>query len=131
MGVTRTVASFVRNTPAISRKSYIAPCLFKLFDDGRLQVLWEGTAGAARGLRQRESRLGQVLAAAGAGVAGSSAGAGSAVGRAFTSTPFRLPEKPDAGTPPPAAAAPTRQNGSAPRWAQPFGSVMPLRSGVR
>jgi DNA topoisomerase-1 len=65
MSVTKTVAAFLRNTPAISRKSYIAPCLFKLFDDGRLQVLWEGTAGAARGLRQRESRLGQVLAAMG------------------------------------------------------------------
>jgi DNA topoisomerase I len=63
MSVTRKVAEFLRNTPAISRKSYIAPCLFKLFDDGRLQLLWEGSAGGASGLRQREARLSQVLAA--------------------------------------------------------------------
>jgi DNA topoisomerase-1 len=63
--VTRKVAEFLRNTPAISRKSYIAPCLFKLFDDGRLQVLWQESRGGAAGLRQREQRLGQVLAAAG------------------------------------------------------------------
>jgi DNA topoisomerase-1 len=63
--VTRKVAEFLRNTPAISRKSYIAPCLFKLFDDGRLQLLWEESRGGAAGLRQRERRLGQVLAAAG------------------------------------------------------------------
>jgi DNA topoisomerase-1 len=65
MGVARDVASFLRNTPAISRKSYIAPCLFKLFDDGRLQVMWEESRGGASGLRQRERRLGQILAAAG------------------------------------------------------------------
>ena len=47
---TQTVAEFLRNTPAISRKSYIAPCLFKLFDDGRLQVLWaKGRGDGARG----------------------------------------------------------------------------------
>jgi DNA topoisomerase-1 len=64
MAVTRRVAEFLRNTPAISRKSYIAPCLFKLFDDGKLQPLWESSGGAGRGgLRQREQRLGQVLAA--------------------------------------------------------------------
>ncbi|HTJ56764.1 MAG TPA: DNA topoisomerase IB [Devosiaceae bacterium] len=62
MAVTRDVAQFLRNTPAISRKSYIAPCLFKLFEDGRLQVLWEASRGGANGLRQREQRLGQVLA---------------------------------------------------------------------
>lgn len=65
MEVTRQVADFLRNTPAISRKSYIAPCLFKLFDDGRLQVLWEKSSGGAAGLRQREQRLGRVLAVAG------------------------------------------------------------------
>jgi DNA topoisomerase-1 len=59
------VAAFLRNMPAISRKSYIAPCLFKLFDDGRLQVLWEESRGGAGGLKQRERRLGQVPAAAG------------------------------------------------------------------
>ncbi|MEO8882895.1 MAG: DNA topoisomerase IB [Devosia sp.] len=64
MTVTRSVADFLRNTPAISRKSYIAPCLFKLFDDGRLQLLWENSTGGAGGLRQRERRLGQVLAVA-------------------------------------------------------------------
>jgi DNA topoisomerase I len=63
--VTRKVADFLRNTPAISRKSYIAPCLFKLFDDGRLHLLWEGSRGGASGLRQRERRLGQVLATLG------------------------------------------------------------------
>jgi DNA topoisomerase-1 len=63
---TQTVAGFLRNTAAISRKSYIAPCLFKLFDDGRLQVLWtKGRGAGARGLKQRERRLGQVLAAMG------------------------------------------------------------------
>lgn len=63
--VTRQVAEFLRNTPAISRKSYIAPCLFKLFEDGRLQILWETSRGGASGLREREKRLGQVLAVAG------------------------------------------------------------------
>jgi len=65
MAVTRKVAEFLRNTPAISRKSYIAPCLFKLFDDGRLQTLWSDGKGGPSGLRQREARLGQVLAAIG------------------------------------------------------------------
>jgi DNA topoisomerase-1 len=65
MAVTRQVADFLRNTPAISRKSYIAPCLFKLFNDGRLQLLWQASRGGAGGLRQRERRLGQVLAAVG------------------------------------------------------------------
>src|SRR5690606_12439916 len=34
--VARQVSEVLRNTPAICRKSYIAPCLFKLFDDGKL-----------------------------------------------------------------------------------------------
>jgi DNA topoisomerase-1 len=65
MAVTREVAEFLRNTPAISRKSYIAPCLFKLFEDGRLQTLWSESRGGAGGLRERERRLGQVLAVVG------------------------------------------------------------------
>jgi len=62
--VTRSVAELLRNTPAISRKSYIAPCLVELFEEGRLQLLWgdDGTGGS-KGLRARERRLGQVLAA--------------------------------------------------------------------
>jgi DNA topoisomerase-1 len=63
MTVTKQVAEFLHNTPAISRKSYIAPCLFKLFDDGALHLLWEKSTGGAGGPRQRERRLGQVLAA--------------------------------------------------------------------
>lgn len=65
MAVTRQVAELLHNTPAISRKSYIAPCLFKLFDDGMLQVLWTKNCGSTSGLRRREQRLGLVLAAAG------------------------------------------------------------------
>jgi DNA topoisomerase-1 len=65
MSVTRKVADYLRNTPAISRKSYIAPCLFKLFDDGKLQLLWADGGAGGNGLRQRERRLGQVLAAVG------------------------------------------------------------------
>jgi DNA topoisomerase-1 len=62
--VTREVADFLRNTPMICRKSYIAPCLFRLFDEGRLQKLWIATSAGGRGLRLRERRLGAVLAAA-------------------------------------------------------------------
>jgi DNA topoisomerase-1 len=63
--VTKQVAAFLQNTPAICRASYIAPCLYALFDDGRLASLWaEGGAGA-NGVRQREVRLAAVLAAAG------------------------------------------------------------------
>jgi DNA topoisomerase-1 len=62
--VTKKVAEFLRNTPAISRKSYIAPCLFRLFDDGQLQVLWaNGSNGAGGGIRQREKRLSEILSA--------------------------------------------------------------------
>ncbi|RYE80550.1 MAG: hypothetical protein EOP19_18880 [Hyphomicrobiales bacterium] len=39
-GVTKQVAAFLQNTPAICRQSYIAPCLFKLFDNGKLAELW-------------------------------------------------------------------------------------------
>lgn len=62
--VTRKVAGFLQNTPAISRKSYVAPCLFKLFDDGTLKLLWkESRGGGATGLHRREQRLGELLAA--------------------------------------------------------------------
>jgi DNA topoisomerase-1 len=61
--VARQVSEVLRNTPAICRKSYIAPCLFKLFDDGKLSAVWhEGGKGGA-GLLAREKRLGAVLAA--------------------------------------------------------------------
>lgn len=63
--VARQVAEVLRNTPAISRKSYIAPCLFKLFDDGKLKAMWEGAGKGRAGLLQRERRLGVVLAAVG------------------------------------------------------------------
>jgi DNA topoisomerase-1 len=63
--VAKQVSEVLRNTPVICRKSYIAPCLFKLFDDGKLKTMWE-TAGKGRpGLLQRERRLGVVLAAIG------------------------------------------------------------------
>ncbi|MEO9298211.1 hypothetical protein [Devosia alba] len=61
----REVASVLRNTPMISRKSYIAPCLFKLFNDGKLKPLWETSGANRRGLLAREGRLGAVLAAIG------------------------------------------------------------------
>lgn len=60
--VARDVADVLRNTPAISRKSYIAPCLFKLFDDGKLTDLWNAAGKGRAGLLQREKRLGLVLA---------------------------------------------------------------------
>ena len=63
--VARQVADVLRNTPAISRKSYIAPCLFKLFDEGKLKQTWEAAGKGRAGLLQREKRLGAVLAAVG------------------------------------------------------------------
>lgn len=65
MQVARQVADVLRNTPAISRKSYIAPCLFKLFDDGKLKVMWDAAGAGRAGLLTREKRLGVVLAAMG------------------------------------------------------------------
>jgi DNA topoisomerase-1 len=62
--VTRPVATFLQNTPAICRASYIAPCLYALFERGKLGALW-ATVTETRGLRQREARLTGVLAAAG------------------------------------------------------------------
>ena len=63
--VTRQVATFLQNTPAISRSSYIAPCLFALFERGRLAELWHQAQEARDGIRQREARLAAVLEAAG------------------------------------------------------------------
>jgi DNA topoisomerase-1 len=61
--VAREVSEVLRNTPAISRKSYIAPCLFKLFDEGKLKALWEAGGRGRAGLLMRERRLADVLAA--------------------------------------------------------------------
>lgn len=61
--VAKQVSEVLRNTPVICRKSYIAPCLFKLFDDGRLKAMWDGAGKGRAGLLQREKRLGVVLAA--------------------------------------------------------------------
>jgi DNA topoisomerase-1 len=61
--VTREISQILRNTPMICRKSYIAPCLFKLFDEGKLQSLWQAAGRGKAGLRQREQRLQTVLAA--------------------------------------------------------------------
>lgn len=63
--VTRQVAAFLQNTPAISRASYVAPCLYALFDKGRLAELWAAGGDGANGVRQREVRLAAVLEAAG------------------------------------------------------------------
>lgn len=63
--VARQISEVLRNTPAISRKSYIAPCLFKLFDDGKLKAMWDAAGKGRAGLLQREKRLGVVLAAVG------------------------------------------------------------------
>lgn len=61
--VIKRVAAFLQNTPAICRKSYVAPQLIALFDKGRLASLWSSGGDGGNGLRQRESRLGAVLAA--------------------------------------------------------------------
>jgi DNA topoisomerase-1 len=65
--VAKQVASFLQNTPMICRRSYIAPCLFTLFDDGKLEEVWNCTAPRKDGLRQRELRLAVVLESATAG----------------------------------------------------------------
>ena len=61
--VAREVSEVLRNTPIICRKSYIAPCLFKLFDEGKLHDLWEAGGKGRAGLLTRERRLAEVLAA--------------------------------------------------------------------
>lgn len=58
--VARQVAETLHNTPAISRKSYIAPCIFELFDDGSLKVLCRPNA-RRKGLRRREERLAALI----------------------------------------------------------------------
>lgn len=62
--VTKQVATFLQNTPAICRASYIAPCLYALFDKGKLGAIWSAVTDT-RGLRQREARLSGVLAVVG------------------------------------------------------------------
>lgn len=62
--VAKAVSEVLRNTPVICRKSYIAPCLFKLFDDGKLKSIWDAGGKGRTGLLQREKRLAVVLAAA-------------------------------------------------------------------
>jgi len=64
-GVTKTVADFLRNTPATTRKSYIAPCLFAMFEKATLSELWAAAAERHDGLRVREARLAAVLATVG------------------------------------------------------------------
>ena len=54
--VYKRVSEVLRNTPAITRSSYIAPVLVRLFDDGRLQAVRKGPAPSDR-LHCREARL--------------------------------------------------------------------------
>jgi DNA topoisomerase IB len=49
--VVRQVASWLGNTPAVCRKAYIDPDVFRGWREGRLQ---RGAAGNARGPRQWE-----------------------------------------------------------------------------
>jgi DNA topoisomerase-1 len=62
--VTKQVATFLQNTPAISRTSYVAPCLYALFEKGRLAAMWAAGGDGANGVKQREVRLAAVLEAA-------------------------------------------------------------------
>lgn len=62
--VARQVSEVLQNTPIICRKSYIAPCLFKLFGTGELKAIWDAAGKGRAGLLQRERRLAVVLAAA-------------------------------------------------------------------
>lgn len=62
--VVREVAETLRNTPAICRSSYIPPCLFALFDQGRLREIWASAGRGRPGLLARERRLGAVLSGA-------------------------------------------------------------------
>ena len=63
--VAEAVSQVLSNTPAICRMSYIAPCLFNLFEAGKLGALWSEDGASVRGLKPRERRLAAVLAAAG------------------------------------------------------------------
>jgi DNA topoisomerase I len=60
--VIRRVAAFLQNTPAICRRSYIAPCLIDLFEKRELSAVWVDGADGSNGLRQREARLAAILA---------------------------------------------------------------------
>jgi DNA topoisomerase-1 len=60
--VTKNVAAFLRNTPAITRASYIAPCLFAMFEKKTLAEKWAAVE-RRDGLRVREARLAGVLEA--------------------------------------------------------------------
>jgi DNA topoisomerase-1 len=62
--VIKRVAAFLQNTPAICRKSYVAPCLIDLFENGQLASIWASGGDGGHGLRQREVRLAAVLAGA-------------------------------------------------------------------
>jgi DNA topoisomerase I len=62
--VIKRVAAFLQNTPAICRKSYVAPCLIDLFEKGELSVMWTNSGTGGTGLRQREERLGAILGGA-------------------------------------------------------------------
>lgn len=61
--VIKRVAAFLQNTPAICRKSYVAPCLIALFEKGSLAAAWASGGDGGNGLRQREVRLGAILSA--------------------------------------------------------------------
>ncbi|WP_417310062.1 DNA topoisomerase IB [Devosia sp.] len=63
--VVKQVATFLQNTPAICRSSYISPCLFSLFEKGKLAPMWVEGGSGHNGLKQREVRLSAVLEAAG------------------------------------------------------------------
>jgi DNA topoisomerase IB len=43
--VVKQVASALGNTPAVARKAYIDPCMFRAWEDGRLQALTAGVRG--------------------------------------------------------------------------------------
>lgn len=59
--VMRRVATFLQNTPAITRQSYVAPCLIELFEKGTLCDAWAGEVNG-NGLRRREVYLAAILA---------------------------------------------------------------------
>lgn len=60
-GVAKSVAAFLRNTPTITRKSYIAPCLFAMFEKATLAEMWAAASDRRDGLKVREARLAAVL----------------------------------------------------------------------
>jgi DNA topoisomerase-1 len=61
--VIKSVAAFLQNTPAICRKSYVAPILIELFERGVLAARWAAGGGGngGSGLRQREARLAALI----------------------------------------------------------------------